>query len=99
MNLATVLARDPSGDGAHGGDVGPEATLRRRYNLAEKTLQCQSRTVQALREALRARDAKHAEEKVRPDGRIPALRLATTNIPQPCTATHTRVEERLRDCC
>ena len=48
----------PDGGHAHG-----DVALRRRYALAEKTLAAQSRAVQALRDALHARDAKHAEEK------------------------------------
>lgn len=45
-------------DSGHG-----DLALRRRYALAERTLAAQSRAVQALRDALHARDAKHAEEK------------------------------------
>ena len=59
--LSSALAsgpRDHCGGDAHG-----DVALRRRYALAEKTLAAQSRAVQALRDALHARDAKHAEEK------------------------------------
>jgi hypothetical protein len=77
MNLASELARDPP-VGSDCPPAGADATLRRRYTLAERTLACQTRTMSALREALAARDATHAEEKVR----TPYLKLCTPCVCQ-----------------
>jgi len=78
MNLASELARDPPASSSDCPLAGADATLRRRYTLAERTLACQTRTMSALREALAARDATHAEEKVR----TPYPKLCTQRVCQ-----------------
>jgi hypothetical protein len=85
--LSAALASGPCDHG--GGDAHGDVALRRRYALAEKTLAAQSRAVQALRDALHARDAKHAEEKTewleaetQNNRRIAALQASLQNLSQ-----------------
>lgn len=62
--LAAALASGPRGLSAPSApDGGTE--LRRKYALASRTLSAQTRMLEQMREALRARDAEHEAERVR----------------------------------
>ena len=72
--LAAALASAPRGSSAACPAEGTE--LRRKYALASRTLSAQTRMLEQLREALRARDAEHEAERVRSHKRGGGMRTA-----------------------